>query len=414
MNSIVLSFVGQQDPLSGHTNTEGSIVTLIRHLLAQQNSLEAILLLYTQGTAQGAIETRDWLEAELSIPAAQVELIAVDEALSKDPVDLLAAVAAVKDLLLRTKALQKAGDRLEMNASSGTPAMKSVWGIVQAAGYVTNGRVWQVRNPKELRADQKQVFAADMGVLRQEFDRRVIEQQLASYNYSGALVTLTASGLGQDVTRALLQYGHSRSSFDFQAAGEQLKSHRNQVPIELCQDIDRLRKDEPEALLCDVYWSTAVHLKNRHYCNFMTAVVQFQENALRLFLARAGLAVPDNYQQAGKFWRQVQESYGGLWEELHDRYETKSYIRTQGELNNPTMIAILECLPDANVPIEQIKSLKKLCDQRNKYIHKLVGVSEIPEAPDVLKKMRTILLRLTTLPSVNPFDQLNQAVLDDL
>jgi hypothetical protein len=363
---------------------------------------------------QGAIETREWLETELNIPAAQVELIAVNEALSKDPVNLLAAVAAVKDLLARAQAMQQADDGLEMNASSGTPAMKSVWGIMQAAGYITKGRVWQVRNPKELQAGQERVFAADMGVLRQEFDRRVIEQQLANYNYSGALVTLNASSLGQAVTKALLQYAHSRSSFDFQAAQEHLKSYRNQVPVELCQDIDRLCQNDREALLCDVYWSAVVRLKNRNYCDFMTAVAQFQENALRLFLNRAGLTVPEKYQQASKFWRQVQENYPGLWEKLHDRHETKPYIRTQGDLNNPTMIAILECLPDTGVPIKQLNSLKKICDQRNTYIHQLEGVSEIAEAPDILKTMRTILLQLTDLPETNPFNRLNQAVLDRL
>lgn len=37
MASILFSFVGNQDPVSHNTNEEGSIVTLVRYLLAQQN-----------------------------------------------------------------------------------------------------------------------------------------------------------------------------------------------------------------------------------------------------------------------------------------------------------------------------------------------------------------------------------------
>jgi hypothetical protein len=142
MSSIVLSFVGIQDPFSGTTKQKGSIVSLVKHLVVEGNTIKHVLLLHTQSTSQGAIDTRTCLESSpIGLPAATIELISLPETLSDDPVNLSLAVESVKDLLQKAKALQEPGDRLELNASSGTPAMKSTWGILQAAGYIPHSQV---------------------------------------------------------------------------------------------------------------------------------------------------------------------------------------------------------------------------------------------------------------------------------
>ncbi|WP_019498648.1 hypothetical protein [Pseudanabaena sp. PCC 6802] len=134
MSSIVLSFVGDQDPCSAKTSQEGSVVTLLRHLLQEKYTIAKVMLLYTSGTAKGAEETKEWmsLDDELKLQSAKVELIAVSEGLSEDPTNLLlAAQEARRGLELVQTSLQK-GDRIEFNASSGTPAMKSSWSILEA------------------------------------------------------------------------------------------------------------------------------------------------------------------------------------------------------------------------------------------------------------------------------------------
>ena len=67
MPSILLSFVGNQDPFSKN-HTEGSIISLVRHLTAQNHPITQSILLYTSDTAGNAQETRDWLESELTLP----------------------------------------------------------------------------------------------------------------------------------------------------------------------------------------------------------------------------------------------------------------------------------------------------------------------------------------------------------
>jgi hypothetical protein len=414
MSSIVLSFVGRQDPFSGPTASEGSIVSLIKHLVAQKHPIKHVLLLHTQSTSQGAIDTRIWLESSIGLPAAIIELIPLPEALSDDPVNLSLAVESVKELLIKAKELQELGDRLELNASSGTPAMKSTWGILQAAGYIPHSQIWQIRNPKEMKAGQDHVFATDMGILRQQFDRTIIEKQLADYNYSGALITLESSSFKTDLLIAMVKYGHSRSAFDFDRAGEYIKSYRNQIASELIKDIDELRQPQPEVLLKDIYYGTEISLKNKDYCSFLIAVRQFQENSLRLLLTNVGLPVPEDKRWENFWFKAKQISGGKLLNHLSNEQIHHKYIRTERELNIPTMLEILRYFNDSNIPINTLEKLRTTCEQCNDYIHQLKGVSAVPEAQTVLGDMRTILRALTTVPQQNPFDRLNTEILAKL
>ncbi|MGL5834510.1 MAG: hypothetical protein ACRC1Z_14945, partial [Waterburya sp.] len=146
MASIFLSFVGNQDPGSDKNDREGSIVTLIRHLLEQKQKIKGAILLYTSGTEDAAHFTKEWLLSseveQLSIPPEQIELIAVDEKLSKDPVDLLLATQEARKAISLAQVLLESGDRLELNSSSGTPAMKGSWSIIQASGLAPNSHLW--------------------------------------------------------------------------------------------------------------------------------------------------------------------------------------------------------------------------------------------------------------------------------
>lgn len=179
MTSIVLSFVGNQDPFSDQTTEEGSIVTLIRYLIAENHTINRVILLHTAETQERAEATKDWLKDEpLNLSLDQIDIIPVEDILSQDPINLLAAVQeARKGLELAKQYLQK-GDHLEFNASSGTPVMKSAWSILQAAGYAPHSSVWQVRNPKQMQSGQPRVFPTNVEVLKNEFDLKVIQQLL--------------------------------------------------------------------------------------------------------------------------------------------------------------------------------------------------------------------------------------------
>jgi hypothetical protein len=415
MPSIILSFVGQQDPFSGNTKQEGSIVSLVRHLIAKECPIEHVFLLATKGTEQGGKDTQEWLQIDIGIPETAIELILVNEALSSDPIDVLLATKAAKETLDRAKAIAKPKDILEFNASSGTPAMKSTWSILQSAGYAPHSRVWQVRNPKELKDGQERVFSSDLTGLKNEFDFNIIRQQLNDYNYSGALDTLIASKLNTSASDAWLKYGHARQSFDFELAQKAIRSYRSESPNSLVQDIDSLCQDNRESLIKEVYFLAEISLRNRDYCSFLIAVSQFQENILRLILSRSGLIAPANYADRNRFWLSIKNfQNGNLVQHLTRANLNNDNIRLQGDLNIPTMIEIVRFINPPNISIAQLEELKDYCDRRNQYIHRLQGVAAIPEANDILANIKNILRQLTTIPNINPFDLLNQTIIDHL
>lgn len=90
-----------------------------------------MFLLATDSTQSGAKDTQEWLHSEFNLAMESIELIQVNEALSQDPIDILLATNAAKEVLKRAKKLISQGDILEFKTSSGPPA-KSTWSILQS------------------------------------------------------------------------------------------------------------------------------------------------------------------------------------------------------------------------------------------------------------------------------------------
>jgi hypothetical protein len=123
MASIILSFVGNQDPYSvggaspveNRTNEEGSIVTLVKHLADRNKDIIHIFLLFTQDLQERAEITQQWLKEEAKITAS-IELTPVNPALSEDPIDIPLAITAAKQTLTPAKEHASTGDRFEFNS----------------------------------------------------------------------------------------------------------------------------------------------------------------------------------------------------------------------------------------------------------------------------------------------------------
>jgi hypothetical protein len=414
MASIVLSFVGNQDPF-GSKSGEGSIVTLVKYLVENGKKIKKAILIYTEGTANGAKDTKDWLVTELGIGGEDVELVPASWELSNDPTDLLkAAQEARRGLDLARLTLEK-GDRIEFNASSGTPAMKSAFSILQAAGYVANGQVWQVRNPSEMREGQMRVFATDVGVLRQEFDRKVIQKQVADFNYAGAVESLRFSSLANDRAIALLEYGRCRMAFDFNLAFTHLQVVVNDVPSQLMQEISELRQRKLDAIAKELYFNAVIRYENREFSEFLVLLTQFQECVLALLIKRKlGLDLPSNYQETGIFWEQVRTADGGQpLAALQGAYQSRGWKLTmEGFTKRPQLIGLLSCYGDLEQLIGLVNFLNEYCEQRNRCVHRFEGISEVENGVELVAKLKRLIKMLVALPSENPFDVLNQKVYD--
>jgi hypothetical protein len=425
MASILLTFVGQQDPFSNkHTSEnhqEGSIVTLIRHLIEQKLEITRILLLHTETTLQHAIDTREWLLDLLPhIDGEGIIVLPVGQAFSKDPIDSLLAVKEARAALDKIGAYQTPQDTLEFNASSGTPAMKSAWNLLQAAGYAANSRVWQVRNPKEQVQNQQRVFCSDVTSLRQEFDLQIIKQQITDYNYSGALSTLRLTSLFSKTLEALLEYGHLRLCFDFDSSYSVINSnlkYLNNVNVADFNDIALLRQRDTKTLLKEVYYNSLIKLKNKKYTDFLIMLFGLQENIIRyLIQERLGLKISSVYSEAERSWQILKEEESGrLYMHLQNyRLPKGQRLRLDGSINRYIQIAILEYYSQFESILQSIKELNRYCDQRNESVHEFMGVSKIDDESQVMVNLRKIIKQTCGTLDINPFDRLNQQMFDVL
>jgi len=408
MASFVLSFVGSQDPYSKQTNEEGSIVTLLNFLAQRSTPLKKVVLLYTSGTADNARDTRVYIESESQFTGVEVELIPVDQKLSEDPANLLLAAQEARQGLERVKCQMQPGDRLEFNASSGTPVMKSSFSLLQAAGHASQSQVWQVRNPREMKPGQDRVFPTDVSVLRQEFDRKRIEQQITDYNYSGAILEVAASGLGNDRLNGLLEYARCRKAFDFQGASAAIQPLAGQIADRWFQEIDQLCQGSKPALLAEVYFNAVLAIKNRDYYTFFTRVFGLQENVLKYFVAQIA-PLPTAKHQTADFWRAVQDFENGrVYQVLAQKAQSREEIRMIYFPNRPTMLEMLRCFDHHQDLVQTLEALEGLCGDRNRLVHEFKGISQLDDPAEILRQLRFILKDIVEISRTDhPFNALN-------
>ena len=418
MSSIILSFVGSQDPYSNNTNQEGSIVTLVTHLLNINQPIKQVILLHTDTTQQNAIDTKDWLESDPAhLPPESITLRLVDPTLSADPVNLLIAAQESRKAIDLARSQMDHQDTLEFNASSGTPVMKSVWSVLQAAGYPPKSRIWQVRNPREMQANQERVFTTDVTTLKDEFDRKVITQQVQDYNYSGAAITLRESNLDRPITAALLEYGHHRRSLNFDRAFSDLDSLRGQVNQGWINEINPLRQKNHQALLKEAYFNALLRLHTQQYADFLVSLFRLQEQILYyLVQEKMGLDISGKFTDKARSIEAIKQvDEGELYKFL------KNYTLPRGgkldmkrNLSRYVFQAIVEYYPKFEKLVPLIQNLNYYCDLRNDSVHGFVGVSEIENEQTLLNTLNQLMKQVTPLPDQNPFDRLNQDILNSL
>lgn len=410
MPSIVLSFVGSQDPVSKNTEEEGSIVSLLRELKKQSILVKKAILLFTEGTKQNAIDTQEWLASESELQNIEIELVAVSAELSYDPTDLLKAAQEAKQGLELVKQQLQKGDRIEFNASSGTPAMKSAFSMLQAAGYATNGTVWQVRNPKEMKEDQSRVFQTDVSSLRKEFDLKVLRQFIAEYNYSAALDLLENSELDVEPKikiwiQACCDWNQGKFTTFFKKMKSSLTPEQNRR--------------------ADVWWS-------RSYEQAFTAIVRFRQGNTTEAMQHSFRAIegsfyewaiakfPDDIQKRKNKLPLVKKSILQKLPQLESRYEEEKNRNRNNEvlfqgwfLQDILESTILEIKNSEDFKIYW-KSAK---DARNFVAHQLGGVTEkqLFDAWQIqsqkLSDLEKRLLNCLSILTGQPFNSLEDASL---
>ena len=419
MSSIILSFVGSQDPYSNNTEIEGSIVTLVTHLLHINQPIKQVILLHTDTTQQNAIDTKDWLESDpANLPPECITIRLVDPKLSADPVNLLIAAQESRKAIDLARTQMDSQDTLEFNASSGTPVMKSVWSVLQAAGYAPQSRIWQVRNPREMQPNQERVFTTDVTTLKDEFDRKVIAQQVQDYNYSGAAITLKESNLARPVTVALLEYGYHRRALNFDRAFSVIDPLREQINPCWISEITPLRQKNSQALLKEAYFNALLRLQTQQYADFLVSLFRLQEQLLYyLVQEKIGLDVSGKFQDKARSIEAIKQVDEGKLYQFLQNYTLPrgGKLDIYKSISRYVFQAIVEYYPNKfQTLVPLIQNLNHYCDLRNDSVHGFVAVSEIENEQTLLNTLNQLMKQVTPLPDQNPFDRLNQDILDSL
>ncbi|MBW4532565.1 MAG: hypothetical protein KME09_01375 [Pleurocapsa minor HA4230-MV1] len=421
MSSILLSFVGNQDPGSDKNDREGSIVTLICHLLEQERKIKGAILLYTSATEDAAHFTKEWLLSseikQLSIAPEQIELIAVDDRLSKDPIDLLLATQEAKKAIAKAQLQLKSGDRLELNSSSGTPAMKAAWSILQASGLATNSHLWQVRNPNLMLSDQERVFESNITVLKKTIDIKIIKEQVACHNYYGALVTFKNNNLLDNGVSTLLKCASYRLSSAFETSFEQIRNHAQFCGQEFHQQSKQLAARQHREIIKEIYFQAEIKAKNQEYSELLVKIFVFQESVLFYLLKQELIPEQDinsvmNEKLIDKLNKNIKDFDDGKLQKYLNEYRLKNgqklFFATN--YNRITMIAIVDYFYDKNTEICQLlQNLNAYCQKRNDYIHQLKGIDHL-EADQILFDLKQILKSLNIAIKPNPFDTIKQKI----
>ncbi|HAN46335.1 MAG TPA: hypothetical protein DCQ32_07255 [Cyanobacteria bacterium UBA8156] len=395
MARYLLSFVGSQDPYSDKTQEAGPIATLA----AQLAPLAEVILLYTADFADKATDTRDWLTAENL--GGNVHLWPVPDSFTHDPIDLNGAIAVARAALT---ALPRDAEIL-LNGSSGTPTMKSAWPILQAAGYVPNGQVWQVRNPKEMNPDQERVFPTNLNSLRAEFERQVLLRQIRDYNYSGALQFLPTSVFQHPTVEGWLRYGRARLALDFVEAQRAL-SALTEVPPRFQQETNALCRKEVKAIAWEGYFVAEIHYKTGQIGNFLVLLSALLETVWCAYAEeKTGLKLYKT-KTSEEIWQQLQSQ-----EALYN-YLQNQCVRCEGWLNRYHYRALVEFYEPPATAIAQ--AAHRLCshrllDSRNDLAHKLQGKADMtPQAAAAIFADLRVLLGEQSGP--NPYEVLHREI----
>jgi hypothetical protein len=222
--------------------------------------------------------------------------------------------------------------------------------------------------------------------------------------------------------KVLMEYGHYRLAFDFNKAYYTINSYQKQINSQLIKELNSLTAQNTLNLIVEVYYKAQLKLRTKQYADFLIFVVAFQENLLR-YLLRKMLFNPDDIN---KDWSELEKKVkekitkfdsGKLLNYLQN-YTLSRGDKLKLDLDKPNRMVLQAIFDYDFINYSQLMPLlNKLNDYaelRNSYIHNLKGISELNNAQEILNIIKDILQQITNFSTTNPFDSLNQEILNHL
>ncbi|WP_338835353.1 RNA repair transcriptional activator RtcR family protein [Neomoorella thermoacetica] len=164
---VLLSFVGNQDPISEKTNEPGAVLTLCQEIKPE--------IVYLLPTAEGpdiasSTEANAWMTKDLMKDISPQSACYIRPLSLADPTDFQELLPCVKETVKRIlHELQRNSQELKihLNCSSGTPQMTACWYVLANSGFIPAAHLWQAHNPKMV-APEKRVREIRLNFLEEE------------------------------------------------------------------------------------------------------------------------------------------------------------------------------------------------------------------------------------------------------
>lgn len=246
--------------------------------------------------------------------------------------------------------------------------MKSAFSLLQAAGYATNGQVWQVRNPTEVKEGQTRVFPTDVTVLRQEFDLKVVKGQIEGFNYGSALANLEASGLAgrSPVLVNLLKAGIAWHQGQFDQFYRLAKSYLS--------DVEKKQGESWWWMAYEQAYTALVRLEQENTSEAMQHSFRAVEGALWQW---AVVTFPDDVVVREDRYPLLKPSMLRRYPSLQGRYDEQLQKSTEVEVRGYIFRELLEAhIPSTAVSEDFRVFWNSARVMRNVIAHKLGGISE--------------------------------------
>lgn len=418
---VMISFVGNNDPISERTNQEGAALAI-----AKKIKPDVVYLLPSaegpgiqSSTEERARMTKDLLKDEIS------REVYIRPLMLQNPADftevLIESKKEIRTILEHLDSL-KTPFELHLNVTSGTPQMAQSLIVLAHGGFFPAPTLlWQALNPEY--AQGERIRSIDTHFLEEENILHSVQKYAEQYVFSviaielRRLSTISAfharRSLAEDLERLFLSYA-AWDHLDYVQAHDRLRSvYRrfravrdlsalDEVLAAQIEFLDDIRNKDLETLplLVDLYYNAERAFARKAYADVLARFWRLYEGSLRYILRTEYRLNPDDFRQsflestdsALREW--VHRNEGKLSERQANVWEMHRLLDEVGNRNFKRLLNMeIEIVQSGSKTWKKMNDvMKDLRDKRNASIvaHGLRSVSEI-DATNALIAGRTMI-----------------------
>jgi len=306
LGKVLVSFVGEQDPYSEKTDTEGAIVTLAKYLHPK-----TIFMLPTKRmpdvkseTESHANSTREWLTTpEYGFSQDNIYITPLP---LTDPRSIPQLLELGSEEIKRIiGSLNPQEDELIINTSSGTPQMQSCWYIWANSGLFAPCKItlYQVSHPDYAESDEDRIEQIEVEFMEETNTIKRIEDYLDSAMFQVAgeeakklskISSYSNRRMKAEIIRELcfayhhwdlMNYGEARNKLSKIASAYERAIDMHSL-ISLLKDqlemLNQLKRGEKENIytLTDIYYNARRRFKQHGYADTLARVWRVIEGCL--------------------------------------------------------------------------------------------------------------------------------------